>query len=173
MSHLNVEIKARCNRVGEVREILCRHNAEFRGLDRQVDTYFRSPSGRLKLREGNIETSLIHYSRANQAGPRQAVVSLYHPPAGQTAALKEVLIAAMGVQVVVDKSREIYFIGNVKFHLDQVQGLGEFVEVEAISADGRIPAEELRKQCDRYIQLLGISPADLLTDSYSDMLMMD
>lgn len=173
MSHLNIEIKARCSRIGEVRGILRGHNADFRGLDRQIDTYFRCPHGRLKLREGNIETALIHYSRPDQAGPRQAVVSLYHPAPGQTEKLREALASAMGVLAVVDKSREIYFIGNVKFHLDQVAGLGEFVEIEAISADGKIPPEELRRQCEYYMRLLGVSPGDLLTNSYSDMLLRD
>lgn len=123
MSHLNVEIKARCARPDEVRRLLSERGADFKGTDRQVDTYFHCPAGRLKLREGNIENALIHYDRENRAGPKKAVVSLYQIPPDP--ALKEALSRALGVLVVVKKTREIYFIGNVKFHLDDVAGCSE------------------------------------------------
>ncbi len=71
---------------------------------------------------------------------------------------------------VVDKSREIYFIDNVKFHIDTVKNLGAFVEIEAIDTDGSISREHLKEQCDYYMQLLQIKPSDLIADSYSDML---
>jgi len=60
MSRLNVEIKARCRRPDAVRAFLKRNGADFRGLDRQVDACFRRPAWRLKLREGSIETALVH-----------------------------------------------------------------------------------------------------------------
>jgi adenylate cyclase class IV len=73
--------------------------------------------------------------------------------------------------VAVKKSREIYFIDNVKFHLDNVAPLGTFAEIEAIDKTGTLGAEHLRKQCEHYLQLLHIAPGDLLSHSYSDMLM--
>ena len=168
MAHLNVEIKARCEEPERLRQILADRGADFRGVDRQIDTYFNCPSGRLKLREGNIEHALIHYERPDQAGPKKAVVSLYHPP--RDPALKAALTAALGVRVVVAKTREIYFIDNVKFHIDDVDDLGSFVEIEAIGKTGDIGPEKLRAQCDEYIALFGIPPEDLLTHSYGDML---
>ena len=65
MAFLNIEIKAKCNKIDEIREILKSKNAISKGIDHQVDTYFNSKNGRLKLREGNIENSLIYYSREN------------------------------------------------------------------------------------------------------------
>jgi len=171
MSHLNVEIKARCGRAGEIRRLLIRRSAVCKGTDRQVDTYFQCPSGRLKLREGNIENSLIHYDRPDEAGPRQAVVTLYR--AEPDPALKQALTEALGVLVVVRKTREIYFIDNVKFHVDEVEGLGAFVEIEAIDETGAIGAERLTQQCREYMELLGIRPEDLIGCSYSDMLLHD
>jgi adenylate cyclase class IV len=138
------------------------------GEDHQIDTYFRVPQGRLKLRQGNIENALIHYDRPNQAGPKTSEVTLCPAPEG--AALLAVLSRALGVLKVVDKRRRIYFIDNVKFHLDEVASLGQFVEIEAIDADGSLGEARLRAQCNHYLELLEIGPADLLERSYSDML---
>jgi len=169
MAHVNIEIKARCPDRRRIRRILSDCGPEFRGEDHQIDTYFRSRRGRLKLREGRIENSLIYYDRPDRAGPKRADVILHttDPPADD---LKAALTAAMGVQVVVDKTREIYFIDNVKFHIDRVEGLGDFIEIEAIDAAGDLGVETLRAQCKRYMDLLGIDPADRVERSYSDML---
>ena len=163
-----LEIKARCDNPQVVRRLLNEQGAEFKGVDRQVDTYFRCKSGRLKLREGNIENNLIHYHRPNQAGPKNSSVRLYR--SAPDSSLRELLAEALGVLVVVRKSREIYFIGNVKFHIDQVDGLGNFVEIEAIDSTGAIGPEKLQQQCEHYVQLLSIQPQDLIECSYSDML---
>lgn len=167
--HINVEIKARTDRHTAIRQLLMEHQADFRGLDRQVDTYYSVPAGRLKLRQGEIENNLIYYRRTDQAGPKTSEVHLYS--VGDGAALHALLEAALPTHVVVDKQREIYFIGHVKFHLDTVQSLGTFVEIEAIDEHGTLGAAQLRAQCEYYIHLFGIQPTDLLTHSYSDMLL--
>jgi adenylate cyclase, class 2 len=169
--HLNVEIKARCDDRQRVREILEDAGADFHGHDHQIDTYFTVPSGRLKLRQGTIETALIHYERPDQPGPKASAVQLYQPVGPEQASrLREVLAAALETRVVVDKRREIYFLENVKFHLDDVTALGEFVEIEAIDRDGRIGCEALQRQCRQWMQRLGISEADLVEQSYSDLM---
>ncbi len=167
--HINIEIKARSNAIEAVREILHQHQADFKGVDHQIDTYFRTENGRLKLREGNIENSLIFYKRNNQAGPKQSDVFLYRcePNSG----LRELLTESNGVLAVVDKHREIYFIENVKFHLDTVAGLGTFVEIEAIDFTGEIGVATLNEQCARYLKLFAIQEQDLLSESYSDMIL--
>ena len=167
--HLNVEIKAHCRQPENIHELLLQQGAEFRGEDHQIDTYFRVPQGRLKLRQGLIENALIHYDRPNQAGPKTSEVSLYPAPEGE--ALKAVLHRALGTLVTVDKKRRIYFIKNVKFHLDQVVGLGSFVEIEAIDSQGNLGEGYLRDQCGHYMQLMAVLPEDLLEVSYSDMLL--
>lgn len=170
MTHVNIEIKARCDDPGRVRSLLEAHGAEFRGLDRQIDTYFACPAGRLKLRQGTIENALIHYHRPDQAGPKRATVTLTPLDAPLAGQLHATLSAALAVLAVVDKQREIYFIDNVKFHIDRVAGLGNFVEIEAIDAAGELGPDALRRQCSQYMQLLGVAESDLLTGSYSDML---
>jgi len=167
--HINIEIKAFCRNPNEIREILESKNADFKGKDHQVDTYFNVHYGRLKLREGNIENHLIHYQRDDQEGPKQSDVLLFKSQPGTT--LKEILTRSMGILVVVDKKREIYFLDNVKFHLDQVQGLGSFAEIEAIDTDGSLGREKLLEQCKYYLQLFNIDQEDLIPVSYSDLML--
>ena len=167
MDALNIEIKAKCRNIGAIREILLAENARFVGLDHQIDTYYAVPNGRLKLRQGNIEKALIHYQRANIQGPKESQVKFYRLP--KASELSDILQNALGVLTVVDKKREIYFIENVKFHLDQVKGLGEFVEIEAIDETGRYSSDDLQKQCVGYMNQFGIQQHDLISKSYSDM----
>jgi adenylate cyclase class IV len=179
MSSLSIEIKARCPDPSRVRKVLRSRGADFKGLDRQIDTYFRVPSGRLKLREGNIENALIYYKRVDRKGSKRCDAVLWKPleHRGQAFSdclspmrpLKKILAASCGILAVVDKRREIFFIGNVKFHIDRVKGLGNFVEIEVFGAPRA--AAKLRKQCEFYRNLLGIRERDLLADSNSDQLL--
>lgn len=166
----NVEIKARCSNPEKIHNILKSKNARFVGVDHQIDTYFNMPDGRLKLREGNIENQLIFYKRSNQSGPKKSEVILY--PSQPDSTLKNLLLASVGAKVVVDKKRAIYFIDNVKFHVDEVQSLGSFMEIEAIDRTDSVSLEKLEKQCRFYMNLLEISDEDLVEVSYSDLLLM-
>jgi len=163
-----IEIKARCSSPETIHKILKSKNAIYKGVDHQVDTYFQSNNGRLKLRQGTIENTLIFYDRPNQEGPKLSKVVLHKPI--EPNSLNEVLAAAMNVKVVVDKQRHIYFIDNVKFHVDEVKGLGSFAEIEAIDETGEVAIEVLQRQCDAYMVLLNIEESDLVDSSYSDML---
>lgn len=145
------------------------HSADFRGIDHQIDTYFKVSYGRLKLREGNIENVLIFYEREDKKGPKQSDIILYKT--GKDPVLKEILERALGVLIVIDKKREIYFIGNIKFHIDTVKNLGTFIEIEAIDIDGTFGKTKLFKQCQNYIKLFGISENDLASLSYSDLIL--
>lgn len=198
MNPISIEIKARCPNPVFVRKTLKSQKAVFKGLDHQIDTYFRVPLGRLKLREGNIENALIYYKRSNQKNSKRCDSILY--PCAKDSRIKSVLKAALGVLTVVDKKREIYFIKNVerliktgkcssetpldprqnaagsplyesgaKFHIDRVKRLGQFVEIEVFGPSSK--AAQLRCQCEFYQKILGIRKQDLLSDSYSDQLL--
>lgn len=168
MSYLNVEIKARCNNPDSMRSYLQANGAVFKGLDEQTDTYFNVSNGRLKLREGNIENNLIYYERNNQAGPKDSKFHLVKVE--DATGLKEVLTKANGIKVVVKKRREIYYIDNVKFHIDEVPGLGSFAEIEAGNVLANMNKDQLTKQCQYYLNELGIKSEDLVENSYSDLL---
>jgi predicted adenylyl cyclase CyaB len=169
MAHLNVEIKARIRNAGKIRNYLLQSKADFRGTDLQTDTYFTANNGRLKLREGNIENNLIYYERNNQAGPKASDFILTKVP--DAVHLKESLSKAMGIKAVVKKKREIYYIQNVKFHIDEVDGLGSFAEIEAGNIGADLSREQLQRQCEFYMQEFGIEEKDLIEVSYSDMLL--
>jgi predicted adenylyl cyclase CyaB len=166
MRVINVEIKARCAHPEQVRSVLVQRKARFAGRDHQVDTYFHVEQGRLKLREGNIENALIHYRRPNESGPKTSDVLLYPSSPG----LKEILVAALGVLVAVEKQREIYYLENVKIHLDQVEGLGSFVEIEA-AGDENAERRALLGQCRELMTAFGVREEDLVAESYSDLLL--
>ncbi|MEP7079562.1 MAG: class IV adenylate cyclase [Ginsengibacter sp.] len=168
MSHINFEFKARVEHVDEAEQKLLQLNPTFIGMDLQTDTYFKVNQGRLKLREGNIENSLIYYDRQNLAGAKQSDIILYkHQP---EKALKAILTKVHGVKVIVKKQRKIYFIENVKFHFDKLAALGEFLEVEAIDPDDSIGIDKLKEQCDYYAKFFNIEKEDYLSESYSDMI---
>lgn len=168
MNIKNFEFKAKVGNLEVVENKLLTLNPVFQGLDHQIDTYFKVETGRLKLREGTIENALINYDRENIAGSKESQIILYqHTP---NVALKEILTKQLGVKVVVDKKRKIYFIGNVKFHFDRVENLGTFMEVEAIDAENAFTTEQLKVQCDTYFDFFELTPDTIIDKSYSDLL---
>ena len=162
-------MKARCSNPSKVRHLLLQQpNIQFIGIDSQVDTYFKIPSGRLKLREGNIENSLIYYDRENKKDAKKSDVTLYKST--EIASLKAALVAALPILIVVEKKREIYFIDHIKLHIDTLTSLGSFLEIEVIDANDAMDISEMRQQCERYMKLLDIQKEDLMEHSYSEML---
>lgn len=170
MSFINIEIKARCFHPEKVEASLLNAGARYLGIDHQIDTYFNVPNGRLKLREGNIEKSLIYYERPNQAVPKASTFKLIKLT--ETASMKDLMSVALGVLKIVEKKRKIFYIDNVKFHLDEVPNLGNFVEIEAGNIiNPNLTTADLQEQCNHYLQQFNIQLSDLIENSYSDMLM--
>ena len=169
MPYLNVEIKAICNDLSFVRSYLLNHAAIFKGIDEQTDTYFNVSTGRLKLREGTIENNLIFYNRTNKAGPKSSHFHLVKIEDAK--GLREALERSCSIKMIVRKRREIYYIDNVKFHIDEVPGLGSFIEIEAGNILANKTEAELLDQCNYYLKEFGIKEDDLIAESYSDLLM--
>jgi cytidine deaminase len=155
----NLEIKARDADPRGSLELALELGAEDRGEIAQVDTYFGHANGRLKLREQSPgDAELIQYRRADEAGPR---VSDYRLVAiGDADALREALEAALGTLVVVKKNRRLLVWEGVRIHLDEVEGLGSFVELEDTGGGDRLDA--VRAKLD--IQ-------EPVAASYSDLLL--
>lgn len=169
MTIKNFEFKAKVGELEKYENKLLTLSPTFQGLDHQIDTYFNARQGRLKLREGNIENALINYDRENISGSKESKIILYeHPP---NIALKNILVRQLGVKIIVDKKRKIYFIENVKFHFDVVEKLGKFIEVEAIDNKGEFAIEELRLQCDKYFNFFELTHDDIIDKSYSDLIL--
>ena len=164
----NIEIKARVNdltRLKNQAEVLSDTPMQ---IIPQEDTFFYIPKGRLKLRElAPDHAQLVWYARADDAGPKRSEYQLHET--GDPASLKSVLALALGVRGVVRKTRYLYLIGQTRIHLDDVEGLGHFMELEVVmqpgqsDAEGQAIAEDLMKK-------LGIDSADLLDGAYMDMI---
>jgi adenylate cyclase class 2 len=112
---------------------------------------------------------LIYYERTNRAGPKSSHFQLVKIE--DAGGLKEVLTKSNGIKVVVKKNREIYYIRNVKFHIDEVPGLGSFIEIEAGNILADLSQEQLKEQCDFYLEKFKVKDEDLIEVSYSDMLL--
>ncbi len=168
MQKTSIEIKAKCRNPDFIRQKLVEEGARFAGTDNQTDTYFNITNGRLKLREGSIENNLIYYQRPDDTSPKQSDILLYNTTSDS--GLKEILSESLGVKVTVIKKRDIFFIDNVKFHLDFLEGTGHFVEIEALGMTGKDSIQELHTQCRDFMQKLGIDETDLVSGSYSDMM---
>jgi len=169
MNLRNYEFKARAIDLNNLEQKLLELNPVFKGEDHQIDTYFNVPTGRLKLREGNIENALIYYERPDIADAKQSDIILYTHQPGSS--LKDIMTRVNGIKTVVDKRRKIYFIGNVKFHFDTVNELGTFIEVEAIDETGLIGMEKLEEQCRYYSKYFGLTVSDYINRSYSDLIL--
>ena len=138
-------------------------------LDRQVDTYFRTRSGRLKLRESSLSGGqLVPYLREDTPGPKRADYRVV--PVDDAPGLRRLLGDILGVHRVVTKIREIFLVDHVRIHLDRVDGLGEFVELEAVF-DGSPDAEALQhRTVERLMTALGVAADDLVATSYEALL---
>lgn len=163
------EFKARVDNAAIYEQKLLLLNPTYIGIDEQIDTYFNVSHGRLKLREGAIENALIQYTRENISDLKESSVVLYkHKPDN---ALKEILKLQFGIKAIVNKKRSIYFINNIKFHFDIVEGLGHFIEVEAIDDNNMFMIDDLKSQCDYYYNYFKLDKSYLVDKSYSDLIL--
>jgi predicted adenylyl cyclase CyaB len=168
----NIEIKARAKdlRASEaVARKLTGRSAHARL--RQIDTYFRAPVGRLKLREVSgteKKSELVFYRRENAAGPKRSDYCI--APVIDAGAMKALLTRVFGVLTVVKKKRTAYLYKNVRIHLDKVDGLGNFIEFEAVMKKGASEAEG-KKLVAKLMNMFSLAPRDLVGGSYSDLLL--
>jgi homotetrameric cytidine deaminase len=163
----NVELKAMDPDPARSLAVCRELGAEDKGILRQRDTYFRTRSGRLKLREQEPGgATLIQYDRPDAAAARESRYRLTAVP--EPDELRASLDAALGTLVVVDKQRHLLLWDGVRIHLDTVDGLGSFVELEGVAPpESDLSAEE--EKVARLRDALGIE--EILTDSYSDRLL--
>lgn len=146
--HRNVELKARDDDPERTLRAALAHGAQDQAVLKQVDTYFAAREGRLKLREERREgaapqATLIAYARADEAAARTSAYHLVDVP--DPRALTAALDASLGTVVVVEKFRRLLLWQDVRIHLDEVEDLGTFVELEAVAAADSDLAGEHRK----------------------------
>ncbi len=168
MAQVNVELKARDPDPGRTAERCLALGVVDHGVLRQRDTYFMARQGRLKLREGDHGTVLIAYRRPDD---RQASESHYVlAPVAERDAVVEALDAALGTTVVVSKRRRLFTWEGVRIHLDEVEGLGSFIEFEAVLPDAG-DLETARAKVARLRSELAIEDDALVSVGYADLLL--
>jgi len=131
----NIELKARDPAPSRSVELCRALGAEGKGTIWQRDSYFDVPFGGLKLREERPgRPHLIQFERANEPQPRESRYRIVGVESAQD--LISVLAAAVGLAVVVTKRRQLFLWRSVRIHLDEVEGLGTFIELEAVATAG-------------------------------------
>lgn len=167
--HRNIELKARLASPAEARRAAEAVATSRLGEERQTDTYFHCTRGRLKLREREGRTAqLVWYVRPDAGEARGSDYRLTNVV--DAVALRQSLSDALGVLVVVEKRREVYLYENVRIHLDEVTGLGPFVEFEAVLSPGRSD-DEGRAQLAYLCGQFALGEETFVPVSYSDLLL--
>jgi predicted adenylyl cyclase CyaB len=163
----NIEIKARVPDPAALRARVAGLATSGPELLLQRDTFYNAPAGRLKLREIGGAAELIYYERPDRLGPKTSIYS--RTPVPDAVSMRELLSRCLGTKSVVAKSRELFLAGQTRIHLDKVEGLGSFVELEVVLAAGQTDAEGEQIASDLMAQL-GIREADLVGQAYVDLL---
>ncbi|WP_193088430.1 class IV adenylate cyclase [Advenella sp. FME57] len=164
----NIEIKARIASISDLAQQAATIATEAPCEIFQDDTFFKCDEGRLKLREFADGTGqLIFYRRPDAAGPKESFYMLSETATPES--LREVLSLAYSVIGRVIKRRTLYMVGRTRVHLDHVQGLGQFMELEVVLEAGESTARGMQ-QAESLMQQLGIRSSQLIEGSYFDLL---
>lgn len=163
----NIEIKAKCADLQKVKNIVKERNWPGE-IETQKDTFFNVPNGRLKLREINESRSvLIPYLRADVNTLRDSEYVLLKTD--ETLQTIMILSKMFGIRSIVKKNREIFFYDNIRIHLDEVESLGSFIELEGVitkDSDYNVTQAKL----EELIKLFEIKSDDVFKEAYVDLL---
>jgi len=164
----NIEIKARIESVEAMRTAVAAL-ADAGPIELlQDDTFFTCTRGRLKLRALSANAGqLIFYQRPDHTGPQESCYSIAHISSPDT--LREVLAHAYGQAGRVRKYRTLYLVGRTRVHLDRVEGLGHFLELEVVLSEGE-PATRGIEEAQQLMAALDIAPTQLIAEAYVDLL---
>lgn len=164
----NIEIKAKITDLQEIKKSIEQLCSSDPTVLNQRDIYYDAKNGRLKLRTFSVnEGELIYYERQNIEGPKRSDYSIYKTT--DPVKLNETLNSSLKVIGVVEKKRTVYIYGQTRIHLDEVNNLGNFIEIEVVlKADQDF--EEGITIAKEIIKTLGISDKDLIKGSYIDLI---
>lgn len=163
----NLEIKAKINNHNKIKKVMIDFGARPKETMHQIDTYFHVPSGRLKLRELTKDRAyLIYYERGESTAKRWS--NYYTYDVKDQKEFIKILDKALGIKVVINKSRILYLYKNARIHLDTVKSLGTFIEIEVEVKKGDTQARNLMNEM---LESLCIPKSDFIKDSYSDLLL--
>ncbi|XP_061923094.1 uncharacterized protein LOC133662916 isoform X2 [Entelurus aequoreus] len=165
----NVEIKAKVSDPLQFAKMASDLSQSEGSIIRQHDTFFSSSRGRLKLRDFmDGSGQLIFYERPDTDGPKLSRYSI--SPTSDPASLKAVLSDALGVKGEVRKERRLFLIGQTRVHLDTVEGLGHYMELEVVMRPDQM-LEDGQQVAEGLMEQLGVAKESLVTGAYVDLLL--
>jgi predicted adenylyl cyclase CyaB len=139
----------------------------YRAILIQCDTFFATHHGKLKLREEAAGAWLIHYRRAHDETLQLSNYSI--APVTDPVRTRAILEAALGFMAQVRKRRILMLRDNIRLHLDDVEELGKFGEIEAVVAEDENP-EVYRPAVAKILAALGVARENLLSASYFELM---
>ncbi|MGY6268924.1 class IV adenylate cyclase [Achromobacter denitrificans] len=164
----NIEIKARVDSLDAIEPLAAALSGQEPASIAQDDTFFACANGRLKLRDFADGTGeLIFYRRNDETGPKESFYVISRTDAPDT--LREALTLAHGVIGRVRKQRLLFMAGRTRIHLDRVEGLGDFLELEVVLREGETPDAGM-EEARSLMAALGVEPEHLLSGAYLDLL---
>jgi adenylate cyclase class 2 len=165
----NIEIKFQIPSHQEIISYLNKHHdIDFLWSKEQTDIYFWIPNGRLKLRiQTDSDPQLIYYQRNNSLDARLSEYLIFD--ASDADSLKIILEKALGVKTLVKKKRHLYQFHNVRIHIDEVNGLGNFIEFESVLDDGT-DEETGHNNLQHLLKNLSSFPLTPIAESYADLI---
>ncbi|MEK7655598.1 MAG: class IV adenylate cyclase, partial [Patescibacteria group bacterium] len=165
----NIELKVKVDNIKPLVRSLRTLGAHFAGTLKQKDTYYNCHEGRLKIREINgKEFMFIHYNRPDTASHKISDFEILELTKSQCLKLKNILGSSLGIKVTVDKTRKLWMYKNTRIHLDDVNGLGKFLELESKITTSESHA---KKEYDALIEALSLNNFIKIKKSYSDLLL--
>lgn len=164
----NLELKSKYVNIEKLRQLMFELGAEYKKTMHQIDTYFVVPKGRLKLREiDGEESQLVYYERADESTSRYSNYSIVEIT--DVLGFKQMMTNALGVKAIVDKVRELWMYGNTRIHIDDVNSLGHFVELETVITN----QTDTEAQAEHHFvkHALKIDDTQIVPVSYSDLIL--
>jgi len=164
----NIEIKAKISNVKQFEEMVAKISDSGPTIIFQKDIFFKTEKGRLKLRMFSEQLAeLIYYERSNTIHPTESSYIRY--PCDHPKKMLEILSSGLGIRGVVEKVRTLYTKGTTRIHIDKVNQLSNFVEIEVVLVDKQ-SIEEGIQIAESFMKIFNIEKQDLLKESYIDLI---
>ncbi len=167
---INLEIKVHILDIEEIKKKVLKIKAKPMGILHQIDTYFIVGNSRLKLREEKDKNQLVFYRRPNTLYSKFSKYYIINISIYFFSIVKKLLALIFGVKVVINKKRDLFIYKNTRIHLDEVEKLGEFIEVETLFKKN-IKEKKLKKEHYFILKFLGLNDLKTVRESYSDLML--
>lgn len=167
---INLEIKIRILNSEEIKKKVLEIKAKPMGILHQFDTYFIVGNSRLKLREEKNKSYFVYYKRPDILDSKFSKYYILNIPIYFSRVAKKLFSFIFDVKVVIKKTRDLFLYKNTRIHLDKVDNLGEFIEIETVFIEND-KEDDLKREHYFVIDFLGLKNLEKVKESYSDLML--